>query len=480
MTIDALDRARATAALGGDAADARPLIAVGEPDLADWLERQSADDRAWLAAAGFKAKAGEQVLLADPDGRPGRVVVGLGDGPHSLWALAGLPTQLPAGSYRLADDAGDAPDGAAATRAALGWALGSYRFARYRNQAEVATLVWPEKADRDRVTREATAIQLVRDLINTPTNDMGPAELEAAARALADAFAAEARSVVGPELLERGYPAIHAVGRAASGAPADRLAPRLIELSWGDPSAPLIALVGKGVCFDSGGLDIKPAAGMRLMKKDMGGAAHALGLAYLIMDAGLPVRLCVLLPAVENAISADAFRPGDVLDTRKGLTVEVGNTDAEGRLILADALAHAVELEPALLIDLATLTGAARVALGPDLPALFCTDDDLAAELAAAGAALDDPVWRMPLWQPYRARLDSKVAKLSNISDMNLGGAITAALFLQEFADVSPWVHLDLFAWNSADRPGRPVGGEAFAIRALFAVIDERYGRARR
>ncbi len=476
MTIDALDRDRATAALTDDAADARPLIAVGEPDLAGWLDRQSADHRAWLEAAGFKAKAGEYALLAEADGRPGPVVVGLGDRPRSLWALAALPARLPVGSYRLAEHAGAPPDAAAATRMALGWALGSYRFARYRPQAEVATLQWPESADREAVSREATATQLVRDLVNTPTNDMGPADLEAAARALADAFGAEARSVVGWDLLDQGYPAIHAVGRAASSAPADRLAPRLIELGWGDPSAPLVALVGKGVCFDTGGLDIKPASGMRLMKKDMGGAAHALGLAYLIMAAGLPVRLCVLLPAVENAIAADAFRPGDVLQTRKGLTVEVGNTDAEGRLILADALTHAAELEPALLIDLATLTGAARVALGPDLPAMFCTDDELAAQFAAAGAEQDDPVWRLPLWQPYRARLESKVAKLSNIADMNLGGAITAALFLQEFVADAPWIHLDIYAWNGADRPGRPAGGEAFAIRALFAVIAERYG----
>ncbi len=476
MTNDALDRDRATAALTDDAADARPLIPVGEPDLAAWLDQQSAEDRAWLAAAGFKAKAGEHALLADADGRPGRVVAGLGDRPQSLWAMAGLPTRLPAGCYRLAEGPRETPDADAATRAALGWALGSYSFARYRNQVEVATLVWPEQADRDAVTRAATATQLVRDLVNTPTNDMGPAELEAAARALAEAFAAEARSVVGWDLLDQGYPAIHAVGRAASSAPADRLAPRLIELGWGDPSAPLIALVGKGVCFDTGGLDIKPASGMRLMKKDMGGAAHALGLAYLIMAAGLPVRLCVLLPAVENAIAADAFRPGDVLQTRQGLTVEVGNTDAEGRLILADALTRAAEMKPALLIDLATLTGAARVALGPDLPAMFCTDDDLAARLAAVGAEQDDPVWRLPLWQPYRARLESKIAKICNIADMNLGGAITAALFLQEFVGDAPWIHLDIYAWNGSERPGRPAGGEAFAIRALFAVIAERYG----
>jgi leucyl aminopeptidase len=331
--------------------------------------------------------------------------------------------------------------------------------------------VWPDAADRAAVQRTAEAIYLVRDLINLPANDLGPAELADAAEKLARRHKAKCRVIVGDELIEAGYPAIHAVGRASV------RAPRLIDLTWGRKSHSKVTIVGKGVCFDSGGLDIKPSSGMLLMKKDMGGAAHALGLAHMIMAAGLPVRLRVLVPAVENMVSGDAFRPLDVLRTRKGLTVEVGNTDAEGRLILCDALAEACREKPALLVDFSTLTGAARVALGPDIPAMFSNDDALADDLAAAGRAVSDPVWRLPLHQPYRKGLDSKVADIGNVASGGFAGAIVAGLFLEAFVEPGiPWAHFDLSAWNFSARPGRPEGGEALALRAVHAVIARRFG----
>jgi len=362
----------------------------------------------------------------------------------------------------------------AATRAALGWALDTYVFDRYREKVRPsAELVWPARADRAAVLRRAGGVGLVRDLVNTPSADMGPAELAAAARKLAREFKARCGITVGGDLLKKGYPMIHAVGRAS-----DR-APRLIDLTWGRPRDPKVTLVGKGVCFDSGGLDLKGAQGMKQMKKDMGGAAQVLGLARMIMMAGLPVRLRVLIPAVENSVSGNAFRPLDVLKSRKGLTVEIGNTDAEGRLVLADALAEAVSEAPDLVLDFATLTGAARVALGPGLPAMFCNDDALAGELETAGRRDADPVWRMPLFEPYRRTLESKVADLNNIGDMPQGGAITAALFLEAFvASDIPWAHFDVYAWNAARRPGRPEGGEAMAIHAAFEVIENRFGKS--
>lgn len=447
-------------------APAIPLVALRRDQLAGWLADHP-DARPWVESLGFAAEPGALAPLPGPDGRLARMLAGIAaDDP---WAVAALPTRLPPGRYRLDPE----PEPAAAEAAALAWRLADYGFDRYRAapRPPAPLLVWPERADRARVRRAAEAIELVRDLINTPAADLGPAELAAAAEALAARHGASCRSVVGDGLLAENYPMIHAVGRAA--APARR--PRLIDLRWGDPAAPRVTLVGKGVCFDSGGLDLKPSASMKLMKKDMGGAAHVLGLAGMIMDAGLPVRLRVLIPAVENAVSGEAMRPLDVLPSRKGLTVEIGNTDAEGRLILADALAEAASEDPALLIDVATLTGAARVALGPDLPALFCRDDALAAEILAAGEAAGEPLWRLPLFAPYRRLLDSKVADLASVSDGPHAGAITAALFLAEFVPPTvAWLHLDVLAWNGRARPGRPEGGEALALRALFALVAAR------
>jgi leucyl aminopeptidase len=360
----------------------------------------------------------------------------------------------------------------AAGDAALGWALAAYRFTRYRAGEDMqADLVWPSACDRAAVESAALATYLVRDLINTPASDMGPGELAAAARKLGRDFGARCRVVAGPALLRDNYPAIHAVGRASS------RAPRLVDLTWGDRRAPKVTLVGKGVCFDSGGLDLKSAQHMKLMKKDMGGAATVLGLARMIMAADLPVRLRVLVPAVENSVSGDAMRPLDVVATRRGLSVEIGNTDAEGRVVLADALSAAAAEKPDLLIDCATLTGAARVALGGELPALFSNHDATAEALLKSAAQASDPLWRLPLWDPYRRHLESPVADLTNAPDEPLAGAITAALFLAEFVDDGiPWVHLDLMAWNTSARPGRPKGGEAMGMRALFGLVENRFG----
>ncbi|WP_372398053.1 leucyl aminopeptidase family protein [Azospirillum sp. HJ39] len=459
------------------------LLAVGGPDtvaltpvtkagLADWLAAQTPAVASWVKAVGFTGEAGSTVFLPGPDGAVARVLTGV-SALDDLWAFAGLPASLPAGSYRIDSKIEGGLDARAATRAALGWALGSYRFTRYKKPPEkgFACLVWPAEADHGEVERAATATWLVRDLVNTPACDLGPAELAQAAQDLAAEFDAAVEVIVGQDLLDRDYPAIHAVGRAS---PRD---PRLIDLRWGNPEHPKVTIVGKGVCFDTGGLDLKPSSGMLMMKKDMGGAAHALALGRMIMMAGLPVRLRVLVPAVENVVSGNAFKPLDVLKTRKGLTVEVGNTDAEGRLILCDALAEADSEKPALLIDFATLTGAARVALGPDLPALMSNDDALANELTEAGSAVDDPMWRLPLWAPYRKGLDSKVADINNVTTNGFAGAITAGLFLQEFVSKgTPWAHLDTYAWNGSARPGRPEGGEALGLRAAYAAIAKRFG----
>ena len=452
------------------AAGAVPLTPLTTQDLEGWLAGQPPRAAAWVKATRFTAKPGSVCLLPGADGALERALAGIDpdDGP---WAYGGLPAALPEGTYRL----DPAPEPAQAERAALGWALGSYEFTRYRKpQRGFATLVWPKGANRAAIARAAEATWLVRDLVNTPAGDMGPAELAAAARRLARAHGARTAVVLGDHLLRRNYPAIHAVGRASAGAP------RLIDLRWGT-AGPRISLVGKGVCFDSGGLDLKSAGGMKLMKKDMGGAAHALGVASMVMAAKLPVRLRVLIPAVENSVSGNAFRPLDVLPTRKGLTVEVGNTDAEGRLVLCDALAEAGRDKPDLLVDFATLTGAARVALGPGLPALFCNDDATAEALLGHGLAQHDPLWRLPLHRPYRRLLDSKVADLNNVSDGPYAGAITAALFLQEFVEPGiPWVHLDIMAWNPAASAGRPAGGEAMGLRAVYALIAERAARTKK
>ncbi|PGH54810.1 leucyl aminopeptidase [Azospirillum palustre] len=454
--------------LAVDGPDTVALTPVTKAGLADWLAAQSPATASWVKAVGFTGEAGSTVFLPGPDGAVARVLAGV-SAVDDLWAFAGLPASLPAGSYRI--DA--ALDARAATRAALGWALGSYRFTRYRKPPEkgFATLVWPAEADRGEVERAATATWLVRDLVNTPACDMGPAELAQAAQDLGAEFDAAVEVIVGQDLLDRDYPAIHAVGRASP------RAPRLVDLRWGNPTHPKVTIVGKGVCFDTGGLDLKPSSAMLIMKKDMGGAAHALALGRMIMMAGLPVRLRVLVPAVENVVSGDSFKPQDVLRTRKGLTIEVGNTDAEGRLILCDALAEADSEKPELLIDFATLTGAARVALGPDLPALMSNNDALATDLTEAGTAEDDPMWRLPLWAPYRKGLDSKVADINNVTTNGFAGAITAGLFLQEFVSKeTPWAHLDTYAWNGSARPGRPEGGEALGLRAAYAVIAKRFG----
>jgi leucyl aminopeptidase len=447
--------------------DAVPITLLGKGELAPWLERATGRERAWVKAAGFAAEKGKFLLLPGEEGSLARILAGIGRD-EKVWSLAHLPEALPQGSYRL-----DAALGAEeATRAALGWALGTYRFTRYKERKQApASLTWPETADRAEVERLARAIFLVRDLVNTPAEEMGPDALAAAAEALARQHGARCETIVGDELLARNYPMIHAVGRASS------RAPRLADLRWGSDDAPRVTLVGKGVCFDTGGLDLKPSTGMKMMKKDMGGAATVLGLASAIMDARLKLRLRVLVPAVENSVAGNAFRPLDVIRTRKGLTVEIGNTDAEGRLILCDALTEADGEKPEFLLDCATLTGAARVALGPDLPALYVNEDALAEEILEAGRREGDPMWRMPLWQPYRQMLESKVADLNNVSDAPFAGSVTAALYLQEFVSpTTPWAHLDLYAWNAKARPGRPEGGEAQCLRALYALLKRRYG----
>jgi leucyl aminopeptidase len=447
--------------------NAVPVTPVTGDDLAAGIASFDERQRRWLAATGFAAEPGKVALLPDDEGRLARVLVGMRPG-EPLWALAALPDSLPEQSYRLDPEPATEPS----TLMALGWALGCYAFTRYKERKRgFARLVWPQAADRGLVERLARGIGLARDLINTPAEHMGPGELAAAAEALAERNAASCRVIRGEALLAENYPMIHAVGRASARPPC------LVDLTWGEAAAPKVTLVGKGVCFDSGGLDLKPAGGMKLMKKDMGGAATLLGLASAIMEAQLPVRLRVLVPAVENAVSANAFRPLDVIRTRKGITVEIGNTDAEGRLILCDALTEAVSEKPALLVDMATLTGAARTALGPELPALFCNDETLAAELLRAAEATGDPLWRLPLWKGYRKMLASHVADINNVSDSAFAGAITAALYLQEFVDAgTPWAHIDTYAWNQSSRPGRPEGGEALGLRALYALIAARFG----
>jgi leucyl aminopeptidase len=422
-------------------------------------------ERNYALAAGFEPKPGKLLLLPTLDGKLAGVLFGLekpGD-PIDPFRPGQLVKTLPPGIYRFANAPHD-------TRlAALAFATGAYQFTRYRKgEARNVRLVVPDGVDGDDVSRIAEGVGLARDLINTPSNDMGPDELENAARALAKAHNARVAVTAGAKL-EKDFPLIHTVGM---GSPRS---PRLIDIQWGNDNAPKVTLVGKGVCFDTGGLDIKPSSGMLNMKKDMGGAATALGLAHMIMARKLPVRLRVLIPAVENSISGASFRPRDVYTSRKGITVEIGNTDAEGRLVLADALALACEESPELMADFATLTGAARVALGTDLPAMFTDDETLADDFHKAGLAENDPVWRLPLWQPYEALLDSKVSDINNVSSGGHGGAITAALFLKKFVGIKSWVHLDIFAWNASSKPGRPEGGELMTARALYALLCARY-----
>jgi len=456
----------------------RPLWLVSEAGLEPWCATLPAAAANWVRAAGFRGEAQRVLLIPAADGGLAGAALGIGAlaalDDIAPWSLAGLPDKLPQGEWYLAQDLPPR----AATSALLGWALGRYRFDGYRSRpsgvARAATLVAPAGADLAFVGRAAEADALARDLVNTPAADMGPAQLAAAAVRLGDRHGGRCEQHVGDELEAARLHMIHAVGRAGP------QPPRLVDLRWGDPAHPRVTLVGKGVCFDTGGLDIKNPQGMLLMKKDLGGAACALGVAHMVMDARLPLRLRVLIPAVENSVDAAAYRPGDVLRTRKGLMVEVGNTDAEGRLVLADALALADEETPELLIDLATLTGAARVALGPDLPALFCNDEQLARDIEAAAREESDPVWRLPLWQPYDEDLASKVADLTNVSSHSFAGSIIGALFLQRFVAASTrWAHIDLYAWSPRDRPGRPVGAQAQCIRTLYRVLERRYAGSR-
>ena len=450
------------------AEDAVPVHALYEKDVPGFLDGRQAFVKAFAELSDFKGKAGQVLVTPNTEGGIDRVLFGLGDRADAQTFRA-LAAKLPAGEYRIAS----APPEISPEQIALAFALGSYRFDRYKKKKDDRPrLVAAEQVDVAEVRSIAHACALARDMVNTPPNDMGPLQIETIAREIAEQYGASITVVTGEGLLEANYPAVHAVGRAA----VPHRAPRMIEISWGEASKPLIALVGKGVVFDTGGLDIKPSAGMRNMKKDMGGAAHVLALARMIMAANLPVRLAVLIPAVENAISGDAMRPGDVLDSRKGLTIEVGNTDAEGRLILADALTRAEELEPALTLDLATLTGAARAALGPQLPPFYTDDEELAGQIETAMRAVSDPMWRMPLWKGYVDALDSDVADLKNDPDgWAQAGSVTAALFLQKFAPKGPWAHFDIFAWNPRGRPGWPSGGEVQAVRALYQMIRDRF-----
>jgi len=447
-----------------------PVQLVAQPRWRAWLKEQSAARRGWIESSGVAGNAGDLALLAGRDGKVAGAVLVLPEQP-TLWDFGALATKLPAGTWKIASDT--AP--VSPTDAAIAIGLGTWRFERYRSKKAKAgaRLLWPDGADKGRARAVIEAIALARDLITTPASDMGPAELAAAAADLAKQHEAALKVIVGDDLLTHNYPMVHAVGRASA------RAPRLIDLTWGNEDDPKVTLVGKGVCFDTGGLDLKPASGMLNMKKDMGGAATVLAVAAMVMASRLPVRLRVLVPAVENSVSGNAFRPLDVVPTRKGITVEIGNTDAEGRLILCDALHEGAAEKPTMMVDCATLTGAARVALGTDLPALFCNDDALADDLLAAGKAASDPMWRMPLFKGYRRLLDSKVADINNAPGVAFGGAITAALYLQEFVpDDVPWAHFDMMAWNNSSKPGRPEGGEAQAARAIFAAIEKRTGKA--
>ena len=445
--------------------DARTITLVTKAGFEDWMKVLTERERTAALLSGFSGNSGDIAIL--PGDKPGEWSAAVGiDEKRSVWDLAPAAQKLPTATYRLA--------GGTVGPAGLGWLLAQYKFDRFLSKADTAgdriLLVSEPGIIVDQV-RQAEATAMVRDLVNTPAADLGPAGLQAAAEALETEFEATVHVTKGHEL-EVGYPMIHAVGQAAE----KHRAPRLIELVWGNPKHPRVAVIGKGVAFDTGGLNIKTGPYMRLMKKDMGGAAHALALARLVMEARLPVHLHLLIPAVENAVAGNAMRPGDVLKSRKGLTVEIDNTDAEGRLILGDALAKAGEDKPELMVDFATLTGAARVALGPDLPALFANDEQLAADVAATSADVQDPTWRMPLWDRYDDMLKSDIADMVNSAEGGMAGAVTAALFLRRFVpEGTPWVHLDTFAWRPSTTPGRPKGGDAMGMRAVFELLRRRY-----
>jgi leucyl aminopeptidase len=437
-----------------------PIVILSPQEYDQWFSKQTESICNWLKHSGFKGKG--HALVPKTDGNIASVIVVTGEN-DSIWALSNVANQLPLGSYYLegSDDF--------QRNAGLGWVLGQYQFARYKETVEKATLYLPSDVAFQDVNKLASGVYLTRDLVNTPASDMMPQDISKIMQSLAAEFNADFSEIVGDELLAENYPTIHMVGRASVNEP------RLLDLRWGDEKSPLLTLVGKGVCFDSGGLDIKPAAGMRLMKKDMGGAAHVLGLASLIMAFQLPVRLRVLVPAVENAVSSNAFRPGDIVKTRKGLTVEIDNTDAEGRLVLCDALAEADTEEPDLIIDFATLTGAARVALGLEVPGFYSTEDVFAQQLMNAGSSQEDHVWRMPLHQPYADYMKGSISDLVNGAPTPFGGSITAALYLQHFVEKTDWIHFDVGAWNDRARPGRPKGGEAMGLRAVFNALRQRY-----
>ena len=442
------------------------LIPLKEFDFENWLEALPQGHRQWVEVSGFKAKAGQFCTMPGEGNSAPSCVFGMHNNGW-LKQLAPLLKKLPEGIYRLQCNW----DREQRLMASLGWGLAAYRFDRYKkNNKSQAELLLDEDIDKN-VRALCDAQCLVRDLVNTPTEHMGPQQLADAVSGQADQFDGNCDTIVGGDLLTLNYPAIHVVGRAS-----DR-EPRLVKMSWGDESAPLLALVGKGVCFDTGGLDLKSATGMAQMKKDMGGGAHALALARLVMQHNLPVRLLLLIPAVENSVAGNAYRPGDVIETRKGLSVEIGNTDAEGRVVLSDALACACEQMPDLVIDFATLTGAARIAMGPELTPLFSNHIEVADAIQEAGDEVEDPMWTMPLYQPYRKLIESPIADLNNSGKTSYGGCITAALFLEHFVDADiPWVHIDTFAWNQADSPGRPQGGEALGLRAVFSYLQTRYG----
>ena len=442
-----------------DKTNAVPVECVTVSEYSSWISKQPAFVQSWLNATQFRAEPTAFRLIADSDNQLSRVVICVSD-KNGEWDVGNLPMQLPEGIYDIKS---------LNKNHVIAWGMGAYQFTRYKNpKREAAKLfVTDSHAGSSSIVE---SIYLVRDLINTPTDDMGPSELSRAAKILAEEFGAIYTEIVGEDLLKQNYPAIHAVGRASDDAP------RLIDMKWGDKNHPRITLVGKGVCFDTGGLDIKPSQYMLLMKKDMGGGAHALGLARMIMSAKLPVFLRVLIPAVENAVSGNAYRPGDVVKSRKGLTIEIGNTDAEGRVILADALTEAVNDNPDLIIDLSTLTGAARVALGTELPAVFANNDDVVDAVIKSGMKENDLMWRLPLFAPYREHLNSQIADINNNSSDSYAGAISAALFLKEFVpDAIPWLHFDMMAWNTRARPGKPIGGEAMCLRALFDYLNEKY-----
>jgi leucyl aminopeptidase len=442
------------------------IVAVTAQSLPRVAQRLGKNIVEWLKTMNFRGLPGQSAVVPDTRGGVAAVLVGIGDA-NDRYALSTLPMSLPSGEYQLSDEGLKLDP----ELAAYSWGIGAYRFARYKKAAREAATLLVDRATLQSVEPMLRAVTVVRDLVNTPTEDMGPQHLSAEVKNLARENGATFREFVGPQLLKSNFPTIHAVGRAS------HRDPRLLELRWGKANRPHLAVIGKGVCFDTGGLDMKTSDGMRWMKKDMGGAAHAIALAGLIMQTKLPVRLTLLVPAVENAISGNAYRPGEVITTRAGITVEVDNTDAEGRLVLCDAIAYAVEDRPDLIVDFATLTGAARVSLGPDLPALFTNRDELAAQAQAAGISEQDQIWRMPLWAPYLSMLDSRIADTVNAGTSRWAGAITAALFLQRFVPEStPWMHLDTYAWNDADRPGRPAGGEAQGLRTMFALIQARYG----